>query len=137
MSGSSTLVVEVERIGPVAACDLEDVAKSGARHQRRAHALALDVDRVDDEGRARGSRARRLPAASAALQEAVENPGAEAVVESSGSSCREHVVGFVVEGDEVGERSADVDGDEVSTFRSVSRAFSGGRHAFPPRLPLH
>ena len=107
-------IVQVERIGPVAARDFEHVAKTRCRDKRRLGALALD-QRIDDEGGAVVDEA-RLVRRQLHLVEAVEDAFDEISVGRRALGVGDAVAVVVVR-NEISEGTADIDGDGKGHFR--------------------
>ena len=125
-------VVEVEVVGPVAARDLERVAEALGRDQRRLDALALG-DRVDHERRAVREEADRPSLGDAALRDHVEHAALEVGrrrVGLRGQDLLPAGLGVGREGDEVGERPADVrrhaEGAHAALSYQILRGGRGG-----------
>ena len=119
-------IVQVERIGPVAARDFEHVAKSGRGDEGRLGALALD-QRIDDEGGAVVDET-RLVRRQLHLVEAVEDPFDEISVGRRALGVSD-AAAIVVVRDEISEGTADIDGDSKSHFGRPSSKYPGQTYA--------
>ncbi len=106
-------IVQVERVGPVAARDFEHVAKARRRDEGRLGALALD-QRIDDERGAVVDET-RLVRRELHLVEAVEDAFDEISVGRRALGVGDAVV-LVVVRNEISEGTADIDGDGKGHF---------------------
>ena len=103
--------MKIKRIGSIAARDFENVTEARAGNQCRLGAAALD-ERIDDQ---RGAVVDKIGFTGDhfGLLKTIENSLHEIIV--SGRALRvDHLLGFMIEGDEIGEGAADIDGDCVS-----------------------
>ena len=91
------LVMQVERIGPVAARDFQNVAKPLARNQRGLRAFALN-QRIDDQGRAVIDE-RGFGRLDFGFVETVEN-ALDKIIVGGRALGVDHFVVFVIEGDQ-------------------------------------
>ena len=106
--------MEIEGIGPVAAGDFQNVAKTFAGNQRSLRAFALDQG-IDHQRRAVIDQ-RRFGGFDLGFVETVENPLDEIVVGGRALGVDNFLV-CVIEGDQIGKRAADIDGDGVAHRR--------------------
>ncbi len=101
---------QIERLGPVAAADLQHVAKTARRQQRRPRAGALQQC-VDHERGAmldRDGVARLEPRLADAVEDRVVEPSVGGRALGIGDGAR-----FDIASDEVSESATDVDGDQI------------------------
>jgi hypothetical protein len=117
---------QVERLGPIAASDLEDVAKALGGEQGGAGAGALQ-QRVDDERRAVLDES-RAPRLELRLANAVENRLAQLPIRRRAFGVGD-CAGFDIAGRKIGKGSADIDGDDIGHGGEIS--FGGGATAHP------
>ena len=103
-------IIKIERIGAIAARDFQHVAEALRGHQRRMAAFALN-DGVDNE---RGTVIDQpdIGRGHLGLTHAIGDAFDEIVVGRRTFGI-EHTAGFMIEGHEIGEGAADIDGDDI------------------------
>ena len=101
---------QIERLGAVAAADLQQVAEALGRQQRGLGADALQ-QRVDDQRGAMLDEA-RIARVDCGLADAVEDGLAQLIVGGRTLGVGDRA-GLDIAGDEIGEGAADIDGDDV------------------------
>ena len=134
------LVMQVERVGPVGAGDLQHIAEAFRGDQSAFRATPLD-QRVDDQ---RGPVVEEvgLGGLEISLPEAVKDPLDKIPVRRRALGI-DHVAGIVIERDKVGEGASDIHGDDmrhqflqcisfVGCQSRMTTQYSGGRRSRTP-----
>ena len=114
---------QIERLGAVAASDLQQVAETFRRQQGRLGSVALE-QRIDDKRGAVLHEA-RVACVEFGLADAVEYRVAQSII-GGRAFCVGDRAGLDIAGDEVGEGAADINGNDVGhavflSFRGAGR----------------